>query len=466
VNDGTLEAWIETSARTLVDEFEQLMSQRAGAFADRETAALALANAVARLWTQSELQRMASRYEDEILVGRQRYRRHAAGTLRYHTLSGPIEVSRDTYRQIGVHNGPTVVPLEIDAGIFENATPALAHSVLQAFATMPLRHYEDEMRAAHRRVPSRSTLERIAKRVARDIHDELPVIEPALRAEEIIPREAASLSIGVDRTTIPMAEPLPVLPDYWYRKLKRRPPPPIIVAFRMAYIATLAINDSSGKTISSKRVAATAEEGPGEMMERLIAEVHYVLAARPRLPVIVVQDGAPELWSLVDEGFSDAAIPIAMKLIDRYHLEQRLAALAEIVEPQIEARRRLRKEWSTALDRGDKAVGRICKHIKSQLWRAGPFNRNLAEGHLAYCRRYEDKMRYATARRRGFAIGSGVTEGACKSVIASRMKRSGQRWFENGASACLQMRSLYLNGRLERSVNMHRDRRRETLRCV
>jgi hypothetical protein len=41
-----------------------------------------------------------------------------------------------------------------------------------------------------------------------------------------------------------------------------------------------------------------------------------------------------------------------------------------------------------------------------------------------------------------------VTEGACKSVITMRFKRSGQRWFEHGLSPCLQLRALHLNERL------------------
>src|SRR5207237_1351804 len=85
------------------------------------------------------------------------YRRHATGVRRYHTLCGAVEVRRDSYRRVGVHNGPTVVPLEVAAGIVENATPALAASVLEGFAMMPLRDYEGEMRAAHRVVPSRTS---------------------------------------------------------------------------------------------------------------------------------------------------------------------------------------------------------------------------------------------------------------------------------------------------------------------
>jgi hypothetical protein len=66
----------------------------------------------------------------------------------------------------------------------------------------------------------------------------------------------------------------------------------------------------------------------------------------------------------------------------------------------------------------------------------------------SYLDRHRKYLRYASARRRGLPIGSGVTEGACKSVITMRFKRSGQRWFEEGLSPCLQLRALHLNHRL------------------
>jgi hypothetical protein len=71
--------------------------------------------------------------------------------------------------------------------------------------------------------------------------------------------------------------------------------------------------------------------------------------------------------------------------------------------------------------------------------------------HVAYIARHTQKMRYASARARGFPIGSGITEGACKSVVTMRCKRSGQRWCTAGLSACLTLRTLLLSDRLRPS---------------
>jgi len=45
-------------------------------------------------------------------------------------------------------------------------------------------------------------------------------------------------------------------------------------------------------------------------------------------------------------------------------------------------------------------------------------------------------------------IGSGATEGACKSLVTLRFKRSGQRWFESGLAPCLSLQALHSSDRL------------------
>jgi hypothetical protein len=465
VKQPTAGDWVEA---TLVEQFERVLGD-GGTFAEREASALDLANRVVREVLKRDLERMATQYGDEVVVDGIRHRRHSSGVRAYHSLCGPIRIRRDTYRQIGVHNGSTVVPLESEAGILENATPALAESVVQAFAMMPLRHYEEEMRAAHRFVPSRSTLERISKRIGTLLQADAPTIERVARARETLAKEAVSISIGLDRTTVPMRE----------FQSARRPPktkshvrqrlPPVEVAYRMAYVATIATHDRNGEAISSLRITAAAHEGSTELMERLGDELTHLLAQRPKLPVVVVQDGAQELWCLVDEWLENYAIRPALCLLDRYHVDERLARCAEAVEKDITARQVLLRRWRASLDRSDAAVRGIYRELDRRLYAAPPPDAKenpaywlwhaptlllgdeparVVEDNITYFRKNRARMCYATARKQRLPIGSGVTEGACKSVIAARFKRSGQRWATTGVAPCLYARTLFLNQRL------------------
>ena len=49
-------------------------------------------------------------------------------------------------------------------------------------------------------------------------------------------------------------------------------------------------------------------------------------------------------------------------------------------------------------------------------------------------------MRYPEFRAQGLCVGSGVVEAGCKSIVGSRLKRSGMRWSVAGANAMLALR--------------------------
>ncbi len=46
------------------------------------------------------------------------------------------------------------------------------------------------------------------------------------------------------------------------------------------------------------------------------------------------------------------------------------------------------------------------------------------------------RMEYPEYQARGWQIGSGVVESACKTVVGQRLKGAGMRWSEAGARAC------------------------------
>ena len=53
------------------------------------------------------------------------------------------------------------------------------------------------------------------------------------------------------------------------------------------------------------------------------------------------------------------------------------------------------------------------------------------------------RMDYPTYRSKGWAIGSGPVEAACKQVVNQRLKVTGARWSEAGADAVCHLRALF-----------------------
>ena len=66
-----------------------------------------------------------------------------------------------------------------------------------------------------------------------------------------------------------------------------------------------------------------------------------------------------------------------------------------------------------------------------------------------YFQRNAERMRYPKFRGQHLFVGSGVIEAGCKTVIGTRLKRSGMFWTVRGANAILALRCCHLNGRFE-----------------
>jgi len=62
---------------------------------------------------------------------------------------------------------------------------------------------------------------------------------------------------------------------------------------------------------------------------------------------------------------------------------------------------------------------------------------------LGYFANQAHRMDYPAYRARGWQIGSGPVESACKQVVGQRMKGGGMRWGEPGADAVCHLRALF-----------------------
>lgn len=75
-----------------------------------------------------------------------------------------------------------------------------------------------------------------------------------------------------------------------------------------------------------------------------------------------------------------------------------------------------------------------------------------------YLKNYSHLMRYDEALKKGFPIGTGVIEGACRYLIKDRMDITGARWSLEGAEAVLRLRALRASGDFDEYWDFHRDR--------
>lgn len=448
-------------------------------FEAREVAALALTNEATRLFLRGDLMAIADSHGEQVEVDGVIYQRHQPGTVTYFTLCGAFDIERWTYREMGVRNGATIVPLDLAAGLVEHGTPALGFRIALGYAKDHMRSCEEDMKADHRSPPSRSTLERMAKSIGTEARRVAPRIEPCLRRAEVVPDGAVAISMGLDRTSVPMEESVPAGEAPATRRKKRRKPyerkqpDPVNVNYRMAYVGTITFHDAHGDELGTRFYTAAAHESPTErVVGPLMADLRHALRQAPGLTVGVIQDGAPELWTLLTTAISAEPLVTTYYLaIDRYHLNERLADVLRSVEPDVAARGERLSQWNERLDRDDNAIYRIRAAIRDihadALTRNDLPLLNKLDPHLTYLENNAYLMRYSRLREVGLPVGSGVTEGACKSVIEMRTNGGGQRWRPEGLEAVLTLRAVHRSDRLPRFwANFARAYRKEITRCA
>jgi hypothetical protein len=87
-------------------------------------------------------------------------------------------------------------------------------------------------------------------------------------------------------------------------------------------------------------------------------------------------------------------------------------------------------------------VGKIEKLV-AKLRSLSPDNPELAAAvrtEANYFERNAQRMRHPEFRRKGLFVGSGVVEAGCKTLIGSRLKRSGMFWTVRGANTLIALR--------------------------
>ena len=383
------------------------------------------------------------------------YRRHCPGVVAYHSLLGPLRVRRYTYRERG-RTGRTHVPLELAAGLMERLTPALARSLALGYAHMPLRTYEEVLLASGLRPPSRSTLDRAARDLGAYAVACNPTIEPLVRANEVVPAQTQLVALGLDRVAVPMrhGEELDGVVAYSDDVRNSRPTPKSRAAikgpvqWRMDYIGTVALLDDDKQVLASWKYRLPGNAQIATLVERVMADVQHVLTQRP-VEVAVVQDGAPELWAATPAGLGRVPRVLGWtEVLDWYHLDERLTRCLDLCATPAE-RDRLRARWRHDLLETPQGARRVLRSLRGKRRALDSTSADQLSAHVGYIERNRHRMAYAEYRRRTIPIGSGVTEGACKSVVNVRAKRSGQRWSQRGLTAALHLRAVHESNRFD-----------------
>jgi predicted SprT family Zn-dependent metalloprotease len=152
--------------------------------------------------------------------------------------------------------------------------------------------------------------------------------------------------------------------------------------------------------------------------------------------LIFVCDGAAWIWKLVSHYF-----PQAIQIVDWYHACEYLTPIAEAVF----SRKSERQKWLQKV-KDWLWHGSIHKVIRAcQRYRQHPLVAEAAQRAVTYYTNNQHRMDYAEYRKKGYWIGSGTVESACKQIATARLKIAGARWTISGAIATAKARAAWLS---------------------
>ena len=159
--------------------------------------------------------------------------------------------------------------------------------------------------------------------------------------------------------------------------------------------------------------------------------------------VVVIGDGAAWIWNLSDEYF-----PGGVEIVDYMHAKSHLYEVAkqafgekadEKVQTWVEATEPFLYAGDT-----EKVLGRI-----RALGIGNPTLSEVLQREVGYFQKHSKRMQYQTFVEKGYHIGSGLIESACKHVVAQRCKQASMKWSQTGINAVLFWRCLLKSGAWE-----------------
>ena len=263
------------------------------------------------------------------------YRRVHSAERNFATLAGKARVHRTLYRQVGCRSGPVLDPVAVRVGALDGrwlprTARAMGHLIAQGTSREAAATSGELCRLPY----SRSSFERVGHAVGRQYLRRRERVENTLIERLRVPDEARSISVSVDRTAVPMEEPVPTKPRPVRAKLPpgvaserhagpgldartratlreqerqaRASPPKVARNYRMAYCATVTLHDEEGKALHTIRygrmpptpgsVESFTHRQVKRLMEGLQRDVAALRAQRPDLPVVLLAGGAPCRW--------------------------------------------------------------------------------------------------------------------------------------------------------------------------
>ena len=365
----------------------------------------------------------------------------------YRSIFGAIRIRRAYYHAVG---SPGVFPLDGELNLPERSYSYLVQEFSSRLAvTMS---YEDSQEILSSFFPVKMPV-RSLERIVGDVCDEVDRLYEEKSPPDVNP-EAVVTVATVDKKGVVIRKPyadqvrsaaLPANPD---KPGKKKMATVISTYMTPRHVRTIddivrevsdqESSDSKPKP-QNKITWGSLTDGPENTVARLKKAVDQRLPKGNEL--VCILDGERSLWALVYAYFDKAFF-----VLDIFHVMEHLgkAALCFHDEGSPQARVFVTERLKMLLSgRAGRLIGGLKQMlVKHKLSSAKRHSLNQVIGYLERNRKH---MRYEICLAKGYPIGSGVIEGACRNLINDRLELTGMSWTIHGAESVMRLRAVHIN---------------------
>jgi hypothetical protein len=357
------------------------------------------------------------------------------------TALGEVELRRPWYLCPHCHNGqfPADEQLDIQDTDF---SPGMRRMQALVGQQAPFDHGREQMKVLAGLEVTAKSVERTAEAIGADIAQrEQCEIAKAVQLDlpVVVRKLIPILYVQMDGTGIPV-----VKKETEGRKGKADGQPAHTREVKLGCVFTQTTWDEAGFAVRDPD--STTYTGAIETAEQFGRRIYLEAWNRGwshAAKKVVMGDGAEWIWNLADTHF-----PGAVQIVDLYHARQHLWDLTRRLHPNdpLPQKAWMKVHQKRLLDKGE--IEKLVLALRS-IDSTNPDLLEKIRTEADYFERNAERMRYPKFRRRHFFVGSGVIEAGCKTVIGSRLKKSGMFWTVRGANSIIALRCSHLNGRFE-----------------
>ena len=370
------------------------------------------------------------------------------------TPGGMLKLVRRIYQPDA--GGPCRVPLDAAWGMEgQFATVEVRDAALYAVALGTSQEAETLLAKCALFKPSATAIKRMAKQMGQWLEEHEDGVLAEIRDGESIPEETRVLCASMDGVNVLLSEPGKKMgrPNERPHEGKSRETP-APTCYKNAMVGSVSFygevpeGDMSPERLISRYTARMPEDRAPTLKAKFERELQET---ESRLSDDVVRialcDGARGLWTYIDD---NRQYDEYEKLVDYHHTTEHLSRAAEAIFGKGARKAQAwYAKYCSKLKGEDGGAGRVLRSLDyyERTVKLSKSRREALATERTFFTRNEHRMDYARFRRNGWPIGSGPIEAACKSVVKTRLCRSGMRWSRSGGQHILSLRTYVKSNR-------------------